>query len=289
MAFFLAVANRKGGVGKSTISVMIAHAFAVWGAKRVLLVDLDAQSNSSLILLGGASWVESQVKSKNIAAFIEDRMYGTNPIADYLIHQVGDVSGRDGKPPRLSLLSGSLGFEDLQDELITFYSRNNTPFRQAKVRCADHFRRALNLANPLADLIVLDCAPGLSNATAAALALANKVIVPFRPDAVSEFAVDRISTIVEGKQFDDVMDSAKPSRRYFCLANYVRPGGRDRIYVDTIAGKHPTLATQIPLLPDVANAFDWLDGRMPLEEKYGAAVPHMKSLHAELSTLTGLS
>ena len=55
MGYFLAVANRKGGVGKSTISVMLAHAFAVWGGKRVLLIDLDAQSNSSLIGVPGIS------------------------------------------------------------------------------------------------------------------------------------------------------------------------------------------------------------------------------------------
>ena len=53
MALFLAVSNRKGGVGKSTISTMLAYAFAVWSKKKVLLIDLDAQSNSSLILLGG--------------------------------------------------------------------------------------------------------------------------------------------------------------------------------------------------------------------------------------------
>ncbi len=52
MGGFLAVANCKGGVSKSTISVMLAHAFAVWRGKRVLLIDLDAQSNSSLILTG---------------------------------------------------------------------------------------------------------------------------------------------------------------------------------------------------------------------------------------------
>ena len=49
MAFFLAVANRKGGVGKSTVSVMLAHALSVWGGKRVLIMDLDSQCNASLI------------------------------------------------------------------------------------------------------------------------------------------------------------------------------------------------------------------------------------------------
>ncbi|MDX2258020.1 MAG: ParA family protein [Hyphomicrobiaceae bacterium] len=284
MGYFLAVANRKGGVGKSTVSVMLAHAFAVWGGKRVLLVDLDAQSNSSLILIGNANWIEAQKSSRNIAAYIEDKMYGQNPITDYIVRQVSDIETDAGKPPAISLLPGSLRFEDMQDELISFYSRNSTPFRQAKNKCADHFRRALQVAGPLADLVILDCAPGISNATAAALRLADTVIVPFRPDSVSEFAVDKIAEIVEGKlRKDEVMDIPPEKRRYRCLANYVRPVGADRVMIETIAVDHPTLTTQLPMLPDLANAFFWSEERQTLAEKYGAATDTMRALYAELS------
>ena len=284
MAYFLAVANRKGGVGKSTISVMLAHAFAAWGHKKVLLIDLDAQSNSSLILLGGAHWIETQRKSKNIAAYIEDRMYAPNPIADYVVTGAGDITDSAGRAPNLSLLPGSLRFEDMQDELITYYSRHNTPFHQAKIKCASLFRQALTFAAPLADVVIMDCAPGLSNATAAALALAGKVLVPFRPDAVSEFAVDRIASIIEGKPYDDVLEIPKESRRYVCVANSVRPGGRDNTIVDTIAFNHPTLSTRIPQMPEVANAFDWSEQRQTVEEKYALAVGPMKALYEELIT-----
>lgn len=285
MGYFLAVANRKGGVGKSTISVMLAHAYAVLGGKKVLLIDLDSQANSSLILLGGAQWLEAQRTSKSITAFIEDRMYGLNPISDYIRHKAGDVMDAKGRQPPISLLTGSLDFEDIQDELITHYSRHNTPFRQAKLRCASHFRQAMNHAAPLADVIILDCAPGLSNATQAALQLATKIIVPFRPDAVSEFAVDRISSIIEGKPFGDVLSIPRESRRYACVANYVREGGRDQTYIDTISFNHPTLSTRMPLLPDVANAFDWGDERQTIEDKYGAAFAPMKALYEEVRAL----
>ncbi len=287
MAFFLAVANRKGGVGKSTISVMLAHAFAVWAGKRVMLIDLDAQSNSSLILQGGTGWIEAQRNSKNVAAYIEDKMYAIDQvkIRDYVVPGVGDVAGPDGRAPRLWLMPGSLRFEDMQDELISFYSKGNVPFRQAKQRCASHFRQALQFANPLADVVILDCAPGLSNATAAALALATKVIVPFRPDAVSEFAVDRIATIIQGRGYDDVVAMPPAERRYICLANYVRDTGRDRALIDTIAYNHPMLDTRIPLMPDVAAAFDWMEERHPIEDKYGAALPILRALYDEVSPM----
>lgn len=284
MAYFVAVANRKGGVGKSTISVMLSYAFSVWSGKKVLLIDLDAQSNSSLILLGGDRWIDAQRTSRNVAAYIEDRLYSIEQtrIREYILSNVGDIELETGEPPNLSLLPGSLNFEEMQDELITFYSRNKTPYRQAQMRCADHFRAAFSFARSQADIVIMDCAPGLSNATAAALKLANKVIVPFRPDAVSEFAVDRISQIIEGHKFDKVLAMPAAERRYLCLANYVRPGGRDAIYVDTIAGNHPMLKAQVPAMPDVADSFDYLGEPQLLEEKYGAAIEPMRALHDEL-------
>lgn len=289
MAYFLAVANRKGGVGKSTISVMLAHAFAAWGHKKVLLIDLDAQSNSSLILLGGAQWIDAQRKSVNIAAYVEDRLYSIEQtkIREYVVDGAGDIIDGSGRKPALSLLPGSLKFEDMQDELITYYSRHNVPFAQAKLKCANHFKQALTFASPLADIVIMDCAPGLSNATAAALALAAKVLVPFRPDAVSEFAVDRIASIIEGKPYDDVMEIAKDRRRYVCVANAVRPGGRDGTIIDTISFNHPTLTTRIPQSPEVANAFDWSEERQTLEEKYGQSAGAVRALYDELIARLG--
>lgn len=282
MGYFLAVANRKGGVGKSTVSVMLAHAFAVWGGKKVLLIDLDAQSNSSLILIGGARWIETQRNSRNIAAFVEDRLTMTIKISDYIVPDAGDIVTDAGKAPKLSLLTGSLRFEDVQDELISHFSRHNTPFRQAATRCAEHFRQALNFASPLADIIILDCAPGLSNATSAALKIADKVVVPFRPDAVSEFAVDKISQIIEAKTYDDVLEIPKEDRRYVCLANYVRPGNEDRIVLDTIGFNHPVLDTHMPLKDDLARAFYYSDESQTLAEKYGEALSPMRALFEEM-------
>lgn len=291
MAMFLAVANRKGGVGKSTVSVMLAYAFSLWSNKKVLLLDLDPQSNSSLILLGGEGWLHTKRESHNIAAYIEDRLYSIQQtkIRDYITSNVGEVERADGSRPDLSLVAGSLDFEDMQDELITHYSRGSTPFKQAKLRCAEHFRAALSFANPIADIIIMDCAPGLSHATAAALRLSDKVIVPFRPDAVSEFAVDRIAQIIEGKSKpEDVWGMPHLERRYMCLANYVRPGGRDAIYVDTIAGNHPMLETRLPSMPEIADSFDYLGEPQTIEEKYGAAVEPLRALHGELAMLLNL-
>ena len=108
-------------------------------------------------------------------------------------------------------------------------------------------------------------------------------------NAVSAFAVNRISTIIEGQSFDAVQELPHDQRRYTCLANYVRPGGRDTIYIDEIAHEHPMLATQVPAMADVADAFDFLLEPMSIEDKFGEATPTLRALHDELTTKIGIT
>ena len=73
MAEFLAIANRKGGVGKSTVAVMLAHAAAAWSGRRVLVMDLDTQCNASLMLVGGEGWDKARRAGEPISDYFYDR------------------------------------------------------------------------------------------------------------------------------------------------------------------------------------------------------------------------
>src|SRR5258706_11465017 len=70
MAQFVAVSNRKGGVGKSTIAVMLAHAAAAWSGRRVLVMDLDTQCNASLMLIGGGRMENGSPDGPNAFAYL---------------------------------------------------------------------------------------------------------------------------------------------------------------------------------------------------------------------------
>ncbi|PPD26498.1 MAG: chromosome partitioning protein [Hyphomicrobium sp.] len=288
MAFFAAVANRKGGVGKSTITVMLAHALAVWGSKRVLILDLDSQCNTSLILLGGQGWNEARKAERTIADYFFDLFDGNTVMPkDYLIHGAGDVAGANGKAPTISLLPGSLMLEDVQGELYLKQAKESNDPDIVANRVGGRIQMLLRKFEGNYDVVLLDCPPGLSFAALAALKIADRVIVPFRPDYVSELAVDRISLIIEDKRNQDALDEVPiADRRYVCLANYVRDNGRDRLLIEEIGLKHPVLDTQLPMRDGIANAFDYIGGnRQSLADKYGNATEDLRRLYDEVSPL----
>lgn len=287
MAFYLTVANRKGGVGKSTVAILLAQAFSVWGKKRVLLVDLDSQCNASMILIGGDNWYQAKQNGRTIADFIKAHGTQRDPNAEplsFLTLQAGDVLHADGSIPNLALLAGSVILDEVEGELF---------FGEIEAR-ADKIidltvavrQRVVNMLREFDhdfDLVVIDSAPGLSLATQAALEVADKVIVPFRADVVSQMAVDRVAMLIERQAAIEALAGIPfPARRYMCLANFVRQQGRERLILEEIGLLHPVMTAHLRYRDELAGAFDWFEHRRGFETKYGAAVADIEQIYKEI-------
>jgi cellulose biosynthesis protein BcsQ len=133
------------------------------------------------------------------------------------------------------------------------------------------------------DLVILDCPPGLSFAALAALDLADHIVVPFRPDFVSQFALDRVALLIEKVETAEQLASIPfAERRYVCLPNYLKGDGHERLLIDQLALDHPLLTTRMPILESVARAFDWDETKKTMEQKYADALPHLRTLHGEV-------
>lgn len=284
MALHLAVANRKGGVGKSTVSVMLAHSLSVWGGMRVLVIDVDSQCNSSLILLGGEGWRDARDSRRSIAHYLTDFFKEEYAAPEqYIVSGVGDVIDAGGGQPALDLLPGSLLLDDVQGDLfldVVGEGRVNDAMAGLRERIEVLLRRCA--ANY--DVALFDCAPGLSFATHAAISTADKVIVPFRPDYVSLMAIDRISLVIEGvSNLDQLAAVPIARRRYACLPNYIRSTGAERLLVEEVGLMHPLLTSQIALSNGMADAFEWSPRKLPLEAKYSDASADIRRLYQEIS------
>jgi len=145
----IAVANQKGGVGKTTTVVNLSAALAELGY-RVLVVDLDPQGNA-------ATGFGIDVRT------LERSVY------DLLIHDVpmGDCIV-DTEVPNLSVVPSSLDLAGAEIELVPMMSRE---FR---------LRRALEPVVGDYDFVFIDCPPSLGLLTVNAFAAASEVMVPIQ-------------------------------------------------------------------------------------------------------------
>jgi chromosome partitioning protein len=285
MTQFLAVSNRKGGVGKSTISVMLAHAAASLGKRQVLLMDLDTQCNASLMLVGGEAWEKASRAGHTIADYFSDRF---EKVAEdesaYVLKNIGDVSHGRFFGGRVSLLPGSQRLEDIQSELFVMQSSKREMHADAvAIQVRGRMKRLMKHFGMDFDLVIMDCPPGLSFAALAALDLADHVVVPFRPDFVSQFALDRVAMLIERVETSEQLASiAFGQRRYSCLPNCLKGDGAERMLLEQLALDHPLLKTTLPALDSIARAFDWDETKKSMEQKYADALPHLRALHDEV-------
>jgi cellulose biosynthesis protein BcsQ len=266
-------------VGKSTVTMMLAHALAGLGRKRVLVIDLDTQCNSSFAMVGNAR-LRKALEEK---ATLSDYMGGvlrSRPVrpADFIIENVGDVgAGKAGTD--IDLLPSSVDLdEEIQDAIMETHLAN--VFNSMNL----YVRRMLEALDPRYDFILMDCPPGLSPLVNAAVGLGDRVVVPFRPDYISQYALARMADKVEGTDKRSLTRKKLASlpherRRYVSIVNLHGGTAAEQRLLDDFEGEHPRLGTQIKRQPAIAEAFYWQEEPRSLKEKYGKAEPQVKQLY----------
>jgi chromosome partitioning protein len=145
----VAIANQKGGVGKSTTAINLGAYLAIEG-KKVLIVDLDPQSNATSGLGIGPNGTEQQ---------IYDVLVNEIDIEEIIVPTT--IQGLDLAPSSLRLAGAEV-------ELVSLLSREN------------RLRRSLERIKKNYDLILIDCPPSLGLLTVNALAAADKVLIPIQ-------------------------------------------------------------------------------------------------------------
>jgi chromosome partitioning protein len=164
-ATIIAVANQKGGVGKTTTTINLATAMAAVG-KRVLIIDLDPQGNASTGL---------GIERANREITTYDVLIGEARIEEAVC---------DTKIPGLSIVPSNVDLSGAELDLVNMDRRN--------FRLREAF--ALSSVSSDYDFVFIDCPPSLSLITINALVATHEVLVPLQCEF---FALEGLSLLLK--------------------------------------------------------------------------------------------
>jgi len=297
----IAVVNMKGGVGKTTVSVALAETFASVFGMRTLVIDLDAQASCSFALLGESGFEGMRAEGRHSAAFFAAMLEsqgggaGASTIKGAIETSVaGDLSdpgrfltacaSRLAPSPPLSLMGSVPALQGLEREIIFNLATAGRPRAAVEEDTAAHLARGLAAFGKDADVVLIDCPPGVSAFTEAAIRTADLIIAPVTPDYLPALGLEAF-----------LFQTIQPLRRagafrgaLHVLFNQVEAQEHQNRFVEQIVGVSRDLGgdmrvfeTRVPRSRDMARAVEPPELSVTFEQKYLSASPVLRELAQE--------
>jgi len=166
MGKIVAVANQKGGVGKTTTAINLSAAIALEG-KSVLLIDMDPQGNAT----SGLGVDHGSLKNTTYSCLVK-----TSTIQE---------SSTETSVPGLSLLPANADLAGAEVELVSVEGREG------------HLRTIIAEIKEKYDFVFLDCPPALGILTINALTAANSVLIPVQCEYYAMEGLTRLIGSIE--------------------------------------------------------------------------------------------
>lgn len=175
--------NLKGGVGKTTLLIAIAEILAHEHGKRCLVIDLDPQTNATILLIPQSAWKRKDEAGETLYQLFADRVQGSKKfdIGKAIIHGVSNVAGGIEK---LGLLPSSIRLIEIQDQIPNIGGTVVAP--------ASLLNEIISPVLPNYDVVIIDCPPSLSVVTLNGFWISDFCLAPVIPDYLSTWGLPQV-------------------------------------------------------------------------------------------------
>jgi len=186
LAIVISTINLKGGVAKTTTTVGLAEMLTSEFKKKVLVIDLDPQTNATLMLIGENKWKDLNEDGYTIATIFEEAL-DPDEVKFILEKTIQKSVSNISSIKNLDLLPSSLDLMDVQERIAKMATG---PFHETNP--IEILKKAIRPINYHYDYILIDCPPNLDIITLNGLRISNGYLIPTVPDILSTYGIPQI-------------------------------------------------------------------------------------------------
>ncbi len=266
----VSVINLKGGVAKTTTTVQLAECLASEFSKRVLVIDLDPQTNATIALIGEDRWEELEEQKQTLFYLFNDKLEQTSifNINKAIQSRVSNLSLHF-----LSLLPSSIRLIDIQDRIRDISDKTSYSINPMEVLKTAVCHQLENY-----DYVFIDCPPNLEFITRNGIEISDYFLIPTIPDRLSTYGIPQIIKTINDFKISRnlkieclgliITKYSSNSAAHF-RGMYELPARFANIFKDLQIPEAPVFSTVIPQANATAEAMEFETNPSTFKQKYG--------------------
>jgi chromosome partitioning protein len=264
----IAIMNAKGGVGKSTLTMALAETLSAYHGKRILLIDSDGQMSLSVMMMAMGRLTGLQNQGRTISDYLRSLLPGNREI-DWracVASDAGDVYDAES----ISLIAGDMDLTVVEQDLVE---------ARLKAHMRERCRSLLRDAAQEFDLVLVDCAPGISMLTECWLRECDWHLIPVRPDVLA------VSGFQYLRNFKNRTPDAPFARLLGMLVNMKQATGSDDTIHDLLLANRDMacFARAVPLIQHIQKSALCSAEERSFHNKYPGDAGHaLRAITAEI-------
>ncbi|MBU4077937.1 MAG: AAA family ATPase [Euryarchaeota archaeon] len=202
MAKIVSFINYKGGVGKTTLAVEIAASLAYHHGQKVLLVDLDPQTNATFYLMQEKDWDNWQKSKGSLKNLFDSYIEGRSFDIKTAIKKDFIIAPRTGRTVSLHLLPSHISLLTIDLKLAGRFGAEGTKGKGALLKVFEQIKNEY-------DFIICDCPPSLNLITQNAIISSNGIVIVAVPEFLSTLGIALIQSTIKDtiKEVNDDLSS----------------------------------------------------------------------------------